>query len=316
MSAPGFSPSSLAADSTWHNVLSRRLIFVSGKGGVGKTLVSRAIARALPGKILWVCFEDPARPPQEQRRVKSDPSGTLDELNCESARCFQEYIGMKIGVPALAKIFLQSKLIQYLAQAAPGIRELVLLGKVWFERERFDHIVCDMPSTGHGLAMFQSMGNFSALFGGGPLARDAESMITTFSDPRQTGHLIVSLPEEMPLVESLELRDTLATIFPGNEPRFLVNRLIPGELATQLATSVGHPDDWPTPVAESLEDYLRKRWVLERENVQIWERQGIRFGSLPFFPPPADGAAPDATLLDAATRFIASLVTAGRGGAS
>ena len=134
--------------------LTKKLIFICGKGGVGKTSVSKALALTLSKKglkTLWVAFEDPLKPPGELLEI----SPTLWHLNCESITAFEEYVGLKIGVPSLTKIFLQNKLMRYMAKAAPGIHDLVLLGKIWFERKNYDHIVLDMPSTGYGLAMFQ-----------------------------------------------------------------------------------------------------------------------------------------------------------------
>ena len=261
------------------DVLKRRLIFVGGKGGVGKTLVSQAIAQSLPGKVLWVVFEDPLRAPNELIQKSSK----LWHFNCEAGASFEEYVALKISFLPLAKLFLSNKLIRYLAKAAPGIHELVLLGKVWHDRVHYDHVVCDMPSTGYGLAMFKSMENFSSLFQGGPIQRDAEKMIATFNDPKECGQLIVSLPEEMPLVESLELRKFLLELFPGNEPALLVNRLMPG--TDVAAHSVGTPDSWPSPVASSPENYLRKRLALEKYNLRIWDELGLNYGRLNYVPP-------------------------------
>jgi anion-transporting ArsA/GET3 family ATPase len=261
------------------DVLRRRLIFVGGKGGVGKTAVSQAIARSLPGKVLWVAFDDPTRPPGELVHV----GGGLWHLNCEAGRAFAEYVGLKIGVKLLTQIFLRNQVIQYLATAAPGIHELVLLGKVWYERNHWDHVVCDMPSTGYGIAMFSSTGNFERLFGGGPLYRDAQAMDATFSDPKETGHVVVSLPEEMPLQEALELRAFLTGQFPGNAPAMLVNRIMP-----ELAAPEGTPpiDEEARPYAADLGEFLWRRSALERANIErSWGTLELEFSRLPFVAP-------------------------------
>ncbi len=260
------------------NILKRPLIFVSGKGGTGKTAVSQAIARSLPGRVLWICFEDPTRPPGALTQV--GPS--LWQLNASAGPAFAEYAQIKIGVKFLAQVFLQNRVIQYLATAAPGIRELVLLGKVWFERRHYDHIVCDMPSTGYGIAMFRSTGNFATLFGSGPVHRDAEAMNATFADPSLTGHLIVSLPEEMPLQESLELRTFLLDLFPGNEPALICNRLMPALPGTEALSDL----DQGSPLPRDARDFLRRRSLLERENIErSWTRQGFQYFPLPFVAP-------------------------------
>lgn len=266
------------------DVLARNLIFVSGKGGVGKTVVSLAIAQVLAERdlrTLWVTFEDPTR-----SFGLSQKSDNLWHLNCDATAAFEEYASMKIGMAALTRIFLQNKVVRYLAKAAPGIHELVLLGKVWYERKHYDRVVVDMPSTGYGLAMFQSTSNFSKLFVGGPLYKDAEGMQETFRDPRQTGQLIVGLPEEMPLTESLELSDFLAQLFPENRPAFIVNRCFP-HVATAKQEQERSPDTWPSPIAVSAADYALKRSILERFNLKLWEERGIQFEEIPFIRPKA-----------------------------
>lgn len=268
--------------------LSKSLIFVAGKGGVGKTCVSQAIARALASqttgrdrrkkRVLWVTFEDPFRPAGELKEIQPN----LFELNCEAQTAFEEYTSMKIGIPSLTRILVQNSLVRYLAKAAPGIHELVLLGKVWYERTRWDHVVCDMPSTGYGLAMFQSTSNFADLFRGGPIHSDAESMLESFNNPKECSQLIVSLPEEMPLRESIELNDFLLKLFPKNRPAFLVNRRFPhsNELKrTEL------PDAWSSPLAHSPTEYVEKRAVLEAFNLRIWSDLGISFSELPYIKP-------------------------------
>jgi anion-transporting ArsA/GET3 family ATPase len=264
-------------------VLNRNLIFVHGKGGVGKTAFSHAIALRLAEKkkrTLWTTFEDPTRPAGESLK-KSD---YLTELNCDFTQSFEEYTSMKIGIPALTRIFLQNKLMRYMSKAAPGIHELVILGKVWFERNHYDHIVIDMPSTGYGIAMFQSTENFVKLFHGGPLHKDAEAMLKTFKDPSITSHLIVALPEEMPLRESLELSDYLKNLFPKNPAWFFVNRLFPSP-SLSISKDINPaetPNDWPSPIATSAEEYARKRYLLENYNLRLWRDAGINFGELTY----------------------------------
>ena len=284
-------------------VLNRNLIFVHGKGGVGKTAFSHALALRLADqgkRTLWTTFEDPTRPSGEILKK----AACLWELNCDFTKAFEEYASMKIGIPALTRIFLKNKLMRYMSQAAPGIHELVLLGKVWFEREHYDHIVVDMPSTGYGLAMFQSTENFVKLFHGGPLNKDAEAMLETFRAPETTAHLVIALPEEMPLRESLELGDYLKKLFPKNPVWYFVNRLFPAPDLKAPAGSLRSdspggspgspgsndrsipetPNDWPNPIATSAEDYARKRHLLENYNLRLWRDAGISFGKLGFAP--------------------------------
>lgn len=263
--------------------LARRLVFVGGKGGVGKTSVSEGIARAHAARglrTLWVVIQDPLTPQGRKERIAE----RLERLNAEASAAFEEYAALKIGVASLTRVFLKNKLMRYLARAAPGIHELVLLGKIWYERDRYDRVVVDMPSTGYGVTLFQSTANFARLFHGGPVHRDAEAMLDSFRDPKACGHLIVSLPEEMPLIESLELRGFLAEMFPRNPAAFLVNRLFP-VADPEAEAREGPPSSWKSPLASSALDYARKRSILEAHNLRIWEREGLPYGKLPFLPP-------------------------------
>jgi hypothetical protein len=269
------------------DVRKRNLLFISGKGGVGKTVVSQAIAHRLnqQGKrVLWATFEDPLLPQHEIQEV----SPGLFHINCESSSAFEEYASLKIGLAGLTRIFLKNKVMRYLSKAAPGIHELVLLGKVWHERVNFDHVVVDMPSTGYGLAMFHSTKNFSELFRSGPIFRDAERMLDTFRDPTVSGQLIVSLPEEMPIRESLELNDYLLKLFPKNRPEFLVNRIFPRPEGAD--THGTDPDRWPRPLADNAEDYVLKRASLEHFNLKIWDEEKVSYRKIDYETPALRGS--------------------------
>jgi hypothetical protein len=283
------------------DVLKRNLLFISGKGGVGKTVVSQAIAHRLnqQGKrVLWATFEDPLLPQHEIHEV----SPGLFHINCEASLAFEEYASLKIGLAGLTRLFLKNKVMRYLSKAAPGIHELVLLGKVWHERENFDHVVVDMPSTGYGLAMFHSTKNFSELFRSGPIFRDAEQMLDTFRDPSICGQLIVSLPEEMPIRESLELNQFLLGLFPKNQPEFLVNRIFP-ELE-KLSPVDPNPDHWQKPLADNAEDYVSKRVILEQFNLKIWDEEKVHYRKIAYETPALQGSALNEMVRKVSTQLV------------
>jgi anion-transporting ArsA/GET3 family ATPase len=286
----------MTASQTLNHVLNRNLIFVHGKGGVGKTAISQAIALSLSKKgkrVLWIEFESPVREPGDLLKY----SDTLWSLNCEATDAFAEYMGLLIKVKRVARLFVKNKLIQYLSRATPGIHEIVLLGKVWYERLNYDHVVIDLPSTGYGIAMFQSTLNFSRLFKGGPVHRDTEKMDRTLGDSEATGHLVLALPEEMPLQEALELNQHLMRFFPKNPSAFLVNRVFPNTLALlkkemtegrEISPYTPNHSEHPSPVAASALDYVQQRALLERENLKLWEKENLQYGLIEHFPPGLD----------------------------
>lgn len=273
------------------------LIFVNGKGGVGKTAVSRALALRLAQskrRVLWVTFEDPAFPARLSR-----VNANLSHLNIELMQAFDEYAELKLGSAKVAAFFSQSKLMRFLAQAAPGFRDLVLIGKAWQIRNEYDHLVLDMPATGHSLTMFQSTMNFRKAFGVGPLAQDSDRMLETFADPAQCASIILALPEETPLIEGRELGEKLKGYFPKIEPRYWINRVWP---TSPGAASANHVPLVP----RTAEEFLACKTSEEAKNVGLWKDQGIPFAVLPrLAPPPAGTAAP--VILELAERLVEHL---------
>ncbi len=210
-----------------HNAdwLSKNIILLMGKGGVGKTTVAQAAARLLAsqGKRTLLC-EVLSVSGGKHKLEQIAPN--LMHIALRSDECFREYIILKLKLKALYTAFLGSKITQYLERAAPGVREMVLLGKIWFERKNFDHIIVDMPSTGYALSMIHTPFNFANLFPGGPIYNDSQEMVKTFSNPNETAFVIVSLAEEMPIQESLEMAENLKQLVPQNPAWLVLNRLI------------------------------------------------------------------------------------------
>ncbi|MEW6055623.1 MAG: ArsA family ATPase [Bdellovibrionota bacterium] len=205
--------------------LSKNLIFITGKGGVGKSTVAQACAQYLAsqGKKTLLCHVLQLNN-EEQRLIETAPN--LHEITLKASECFREYIVLKLKLKSLYKAFLSNKIIQYMERAAPGVKEMVVLGKIWFERLNYDHVVVDMPSTGYALTMIHTPFNFAELFPGGPIYRDAKDMIETFGNAQETAFVTVTLAEEMPIQESLELAADLKKLLPTNPSWLVVNRLI------------------------------------------------------------------------------------------
>lgn len=260
--------------------IKKPILFVQGKGGVGKSSLANAVARisSETHRTLLISMEDPLREPFDLRKLGPN----LDHLNNEATAAFEQYAGIKIGAPNLVKVFLQNRFMRYLAKAAPGIRELVLVGKIYYEHKNYDRIVVDMPATGHGLTLFQSLFNWGSIFEGSLLAKDARTMIQTLSDPELVGHLIVSIPEEMPLVESLELRGHLNRIFPQAETALVLNRVFPAPTPRADGSEENYPED--RPFALTAREHAFRKTKLEQENLQLWQNEA--YTRVAFMPPP------------------------------
>jgi anion-transporting ArsA/GET3 family ATPase len=194
------------------SLLDKRLVVVTGKGGAGKTTIAAALglAAARRGKRVVLCeVAGQDRAPElvtELTRVSIDP---------EEAK--REWLRYQLKSRTLAGVLGGSGLFQYLTAAAPGLTELVTMGKVWDLAQleprttgsAFDLAVVDAPATGHGLAMLRAPSTYANISPVGPVGRHAERIDSFIRDAGQTGVLAVALPEEMPVNETIEFERAL-----------------------------------------------------------------------------------------------------------
>jgi hypothetical protein len=232
-------------------LLDRRLVIVTGKGGSGKSTLSAALALASArlGKKTLVC-EVVARE-RVSELFGRPPSGTqirqllpnLYSVHVRPREAMREYALMTLKYETLYKLAFENAAARYFLTAAPSLAEIVMLGKVWWHatydmdrgRPRWDLVVLDAPATGHGLTFLSVPNVFLRLVREGPLARDMHGMQSLLADPQRCGVCIVTLPEEMPANEAIELdRSLRGGGFPAG-PLFLngyfASRFSPQEVA-------------------------------------------------------------------------------------
>jgi len=202
-------------------LLSHRLVFLSGKGGVGKSTVGAALAvtASRRGKrVLLVEVEAPieaarilGKAPVGERETEVRPN--LFTVNLSPQAVMDEYVRLTVKVDLLARKILQSPVYHRFFAAAPGLPELMVLGKImsleeakdgWSRRPRYDLIVVDAPATGHGLAFLKVPFAASQAIPVGPIGTNARRMIALLRDTRRTALGIVAIPEEMAVVEAIE----------------------------------------------------------------------------------------------------------------
>jgi anion-transporting ArsA/GET3 family ATPase len=208
------------------DLLDKRLVFVTGKGGVGKSTVSIALglAAAAQGKRAIVC--EVASQENASRVFKKGEVGfnevevaeNLWAISIDPDESLREYLLLQLRVRAMRDLLVRSRIFNYLAAATPGLKELVTIGKVWelAQTDRkvkkgraYDLVIVDAPATGHGIGFLQTPRTFASIARMGPMHSQANELDRFITDHDTTGAAIVSIPEEMPVNETASLERSL-----------------------------------------------------------------------------------------------------------
>lgn len=203
------------------DLLERRLVILSGKGGVGKSVVGTALALAAQGRGKRILFieVDAALPASRYLGAAPAPGQVvevrpgLSMVNLVPTQVMDEYVREVVRVEMLARRVLGSPVYHRFFAAAPGLPELMVMGKVMMledekaglpRKPRYDLIVVDAPATGHGLAFLRVPLVASNAVPVGPVGNNARRILSLLRDREKTALVIVALPEEMAVVEALE----------------------------------------------------------------------------------------------------------------
>jgi len=245
----------------------RRFLFITGKGGTGKTTVTAALALALAsrGKRVLVAVSEPKErisellgvSPLGPDVVEVIPNIFAVKINPEAA--MREYGEMILRSSTLSNAVFGNKYVRGFFAAVPGLHQWAMLGKAWFHSteevpgggHRFDVVLFDAPATGHGLDMLRVPKIIVDVVPPGLLRRDAERAWTMFKDPQKSGVLIVTLPEDMPANESLELASAVTGELGLPIANVIVNQVVDlllhdaerAALSRPLALVPGDPGD-------------------------------------------------------------------------
>ncbi len=219
------------------------LLVVTGKGGVGKSVVSAAIGLALyrAGRRVLLLETDPRENLHELTDVA--PSGGeivtlapgLFLQNLSPQAIIGEVVREHLRVGYLVKRVSASPVFRHFVEAAPGLKELAVLGHALrlvrgYDRDRaelIDAVVLDAPASGHGLALLLAPGLTASVIDAGPFGRMARELAEFVLDPRATATVVVTHAEEMPVQEALELRDALVSRIGRHPDLLVVNALYP-----------------------------------------------------------------------------------------
>jgi anion-transporting ArsA/GET3 family ATPase len=268
-------------------MLEKELLVVTGKGGVGKSVVAAALGKAASRDRRTLVIEVDPRENVHQILGASPSGGEIVPVspdlwiqNLSPRRVVDQIVRDRVPIEALVRRVLASPVYQQFAQGAPGLKELAILGRALeISRGRIrgapeiDLIILDAPATGHGVSLLTAPQLVSEAIGRGPVAEMTREVSDWVSARNDTGIVVVTLAEEMPVSEALELIEILGRRLDRQPDVAVVNQLYP-----QL------------PEAFSASDPLGRLWKSRRDLndselkrlVASWRGPLIELPLLPF----------------------------------
>jgi anion-transporting ArsA/GET3 family ATPase len=250
---------------------SASLIFVTGKGGVGKSTIAALIAKdyARQGKktLLVEVGETSYYQKLFQKPVSFEPTEIESKFyvaHWQWYRCLKEYVTHVIKLETLTNLFFENAVMKSIIQVAPGLPDIAILGKFTSPIRHvgppldFDVVVLDSHATGHALSMLRSPKGLFETIGFGPLGEHSKGIFEVITNPKHCTYITVSLPEELPVTETIEFTNTLATEF-SIQSQIWLNKVLPLSVADAQLSEWKHVEGEAQKIVNYIEGQRDKQ---------------------------------------------------------
>lgn len=234
-------------------MLDKRLVIVSGKGGVGKSAVASGLALLAQRnglRVLAVEMESSGGLPAHFGTgafdfMPKEVRPGLYVMEMVRYEALLEYLQLQLKLPGMGRFGAVARAFDALATAAPAVREIVTIGKILWEvqEEKWDMVIFDAPPTGQIASYLRAPISITELVATGRIRIQAEWMADTLADPEMTQLILVTLPEELPTTETRQTLDWVGQTRTVPEPVVIANRVLD---EVRVKAPAGIPGDMVT----------------------------------------------------------------------
>ncbi len=282
--------------------MQQKIVLVTGKGGVGKSSVAAGLAlkEARKGRRVLLAelgersyFSEllPSGPMEISYQAKAIESG-LELVKWDGESCLKEYLFHYIPIRRVVDLFFENPVMKALVQAAPALKELAILGKATSGKRNvgpafeYDVVVIDSYATGHFQALVRAPQGMAEAIGFGPMGEQSRSIERWICDPEFCQIVIVALPEELPVVEALELSESVQADL-GQKVEFVLNKVWPKTWRAEDIQALGSLQslEWPQGLSD-FREVLAQSLGQQRQYLDQLSTRG-RVHSLPWLLEPS-----------------------------